>query len=37
MARYWISSLVSERFPARFPFGTLIINVTGSFIIGVFS
>jgi CrcB protein len=36
MARYWISSLVSERFPTRFPYGTLIINVTGSLIIGVF-
>ncbi|HXG91696.1 MAG TPA: fluoride efflux transporter CrcB [Blastocatellia bacterium] len=36
MARFWIGTLVSERFPTRFPLGTLIINVTGSFIIGFF-
>jgi CrcB protein len=36
MARYWIGTIVGERFPTRFPLGTLIINVTGSFIIGFF-
>ena len=36
MARYWIYIVVSERFPTRFPLGTLIINVSGSFIIGFF-
>ncbi|MFY9610208.1 MAG: fluoride efflux transporter CrcB [Blastocatellia bacterium] len=36
IARYWFSSLIGERFPTRFPLGTLIINVTGSFIIGFF-
>lgn len=36
MSRYWISTIVGERFPTRFPLGTLIINVTGSFIIGFF-
>jgi CrcB protein len=35
-ARFWISSVVSERFPTRFPLGTLIINVTGSLIVGFF-
>jgi CrcB protein len=36
MSRYWIATVVGERFPTRFPLGTLIINVTGSFIIGFF-
>ena len=36
MARYWIGNLVSERFPTGFPLGTLIINVSGSLIIGFF-
>jgi CrcB protein len=36
MARYWIGNLVAERFPTRFPLGTLIINVSGSFIVGFF-
>ena len=36
MARYWIGNLVAARFPTRFPLGTLIINVSGSFIVGFF-
>lgn len=36
MARFWLGGLISERFPSRFPLGTLIINVTGSFIVGFF-
>ena len=36
MARYWLGMLIGEHFPSRFPIGTLIINVTGSFIIGFF-
>ena len=36
MARYWVGNLVGERFPTRFPLGTLIINVSGSFIVGFF-
>jgi CrcB protein len=38
MARYGIGGLVSEKFGASggsFPWGTLVVNVTGSFIIGV--
>ena len=36
MTRYWFAALIGERFPTRFPFGTLLINVSGSFIIGFF-
>jgi fluoride exporter len=36
IARFWLAGVVSERFPTRFPLGTLVINVTGSFIIGFF-
>jgi len=37
VGRYWLSGLVAERFGETFPWGTLIINVTGSFIIGIFA
>lgn len=36
MTRYWIGSWIGERFPTRFPYGTLLINVTGSFMIVFF-
>jgi CrcB protein len=35
VSRYWLSGLVAARFGETFPFGTLAINVTGSFVIGV--
>jgi fluoride exporter len=35
MARYWVSGVVAERFGMAFPWGTLIINVGGSFVIGI--
>ena len=35
MARYGIGGLVSEKFGGTFPWGTLAVNVTGSFIIGI--
>jgi fluoride exporter len=37
MARYWCSGFVAGLFGEWFPWGTLIVNVTGSFIIGVFA
>ena len=35
MGRFWISGLVADRFGQAFPWGTLIVNVSGSFVIGV--
>ena len=35
VSRYWLSGLVAARFGESFPWGTLVINVTGSFLIGV--
>jgi CrcB protein len=37
VGRYWVSGFVAERFGETFPWGTVIINVTGSFIIGIFA
>ena len=36
MARYWCSGIVARLIGETFPWGTLIINVTGSFLIGAF-
>jgi fluoride exporter len=35
--RYWWSGLVAQRFGETFPFGTLVVNVAGSILIGVCS
>jgi len=35
VGRFWINGLVSDRAGAAFPWGTLVINIGGSFIIGV--
>ena len=37
IARYWCSGVVAGSFGEIFPWGTLIINVAGSFIIGFFA
>ncbi|MBI3454080.1 MAG: fluoride efflux transporter CrcB [Rhodospirillales bacterium] len=34
VARYWASGLVDERIGETFPWGTILVNVTGSFVIG---
>ncbi|MGA7395055.1 MAG: fluoride efflux transporter CrcB [Terrimicrobiaceae bacterium] len=36
-ARMWLSSLLAEKYGPAFPIGTLVVNVLGCFIIGVFA
>ena len=36
IARFWLSGLVANQFGGTFPWGTLIVNVSGSFVIGFF-
>ncbi|UZX14230.1 fluoride efflux transporter CrcB (plasmid) [Methylocystis sp. MJC1] len=36
-ARYWFSGLVANHFGETFPWGTMLINVSGSFVIGFFA
>jgi len=33
--RYWVGGWAASRFGAAFPYGTLIINLTGSFLLGL--
>lgn len=37
IARFWASGLVANRFGAAFPWGTLLVNISGSFLIGLFA
>ena len=37
IGRYWLSGVVAQQIGETFPWGTLIINVTGSFVIGLFA
>ncbi len=36
VARYWCSGVVAERIGETFPWGTIVVNVLGSFVIGFF-
>lgn len=36
-ARFWASGIIAERAGDVFPLGTLVVNVTGSFVIGFFA
>lgn len=33
--RYWISGAIAHRFGEAFPIGTLVVNITGCFFIGI--
>ena len=35
VARLWLSNLIAERWPGSLPWGTIFVNITGSFAIGV--
>ena len=35
-ARYLVANWIGERYGTSFPYGTLLINVSGSFLIGLF-
>jgi fluoride exporter len=35
VARYWFSGVVGRQFGETFPWGTLLVNVSGSFVIGL--
>ena len=37
VARYWIATFVTNRFGTTFPLGTVLVNVSGCFIIGLFA
>ena len=35
MGRFWIAGVIGQRYGDSFPWGTILVNVTGSFAIGV--
>lgn len=37
MGRYWCSGIIANAFGETFPWGTLVVNVVGSFVIGFFA
>jgi len=37
ISRFWLNGIISAKFGETFPWGTFVINVTGSFLIGVFA
>ena len=37
IARFWLSGLIATQIGESFPWGTLIVNVSGSFVIGFFA
>ena len=37
VARYWLTNVVAALTGPRFPWGTILINIVGSFVIGLFA
>ena len=37
VGRYWLSGVVARHFGETFPWGTIFVNVSGSFVIGMFA
>ena len=35
-ARYWVADWAAQRLGTEFPYGTFIINISGSFLLGLF-
>ena len=35
VGRFWLNGIMSGKFGETFPWGTLVVNVTGSFVIGI--
>ncbi len=35
VARFWLGSYIGGRMGARFPYGTFVVNISGSFLIGL--
>jgi fluoride exporter len=35
IARFWVGGYISDRMGTRFPYGTFVINITGSYVIGL--
>ncbi len=35
-ARYWLGGWIAQRWGSQLPYGTLLINLTGSFVLGFF-
>jgi CrcB protein len=36
IARFWLAGLIYEKMGTRFPYGTFIVNISGSFLLGFF-
>jgi fluoride exporter len=36
-ARFWVSGVIAERAGELFPLGTLVVNISGSFVVGFFA
>jgi CrcB protein len=37
VARFWLSGVVARHFGETFPWGTILVNISGSFVIGLFA